>query len=184
MTPRPLVPRCPGQHDLGQTFSRSTLILNRNWRPSDVVGLLGDAETPAPHQEFPREVIAQGRDRFCLSRVLLAEIADVSLNRHLEPQLQNARDLVIRGRGVHLRSGAGEWRTLMRSDIAKEGAEIEVACPALGKSTRRTVATVGLIWDDIALVTLTPTPLEEKAGMRSRPSLQRAQGERATSLAL
>lgn len=174
MTPHLLVPRCPGQHDLGQTFSRSTLILNRNWRPSDVKDLLGNAETPAPHQEFPREVIAQGRDRFCLSRVLLAEIADVSLNRHLEPLLQSARELVVRGRGVHLRSGAGEWRTLMRSDIAQEGAVIEVACPALGKSTRRTVASLGLTWEDITLVTLTPTLLEEKAGMRSLPSLQRA----------
>lgn len=69
--------------------------------------LLGSAETPAPHQEFPREVIAQGRDRFCLSRVLLAEIADVGLNRNLEPLFQNARELVVRGRECICVAGQG-----------------------------------------------------------------------------
>lgn len=166
----PLISPCPGRHAPGFTFSRLGLILVRDWHPEDVRGLLGPAEVQAPRQDFPREVFPGGGDRFCLHRVALAEIADHRLNRRLSPDLQGARSQVGEGIGAFLRYGLGQWLTVLRSDVAEEGVQVEVAS-ASGELCQRTVESVGAGWNGVSLVSLAPTSLERRAGTHPQPSL-------------
>lgn len=165
----PSIPPCPDRHSPSDTFSRLSLILVRDWSPREVDRLLGEPEMQAPEEEFPR-ALRGGGDRFCLSRVVLAEIADQRLNSTLSPTLQGARSLVGEGAGALLRYGLGRWCTVMRSDVAEEGAEVTVASASSGDSCRRTVASVGLRWRQVCLVALALTPLQAFLSTHPAPS--------------
>lgn len=137
-----------------------TLILARDWRPEDVERLLADPEVQAPREEFSRNAVPGGGDRFCLNRVILAEVADPRLNRRLNPVLQTAHLLVRSGVGALLRYGVKQWRTVVKSGGVKEGAQITVVSPASGLSRQRTVVSVDSGWGDLRLVSLAPISLE------------------------
>lgn len=172
LTTLPLaVPSCPGRHHPGETFSRLTLILLRNWDPGDIERLLGEPEVQAPRQEFPRDVFPGAGDRFCLSRVTLAEVVDPVLNRRLIPTLRSAHALMREGVAVFLRYGVRQWLTVAHAEAAQEGEEIIVTSPSSGFSRRRTVASVGLEWQGSRVVTLAPTRLEVLSATHPTPVL-------------
>ena len=165
----PAVPPCHSRHAPGETFSRLTLILLRTWDPGALGRLLGEPEVQAPREEFPRGSFPGAGDRFCLNRVTLAEVADPRLNRHLTQTLQSAHALVRGGLAVFLRYGVQQWVTVAPTEIAKEGEEMMVASPASGVSRRRTVASVGLEWGGLRLISLAPTRLESR--LATHPAL-------------
>lgn len=164
------VPSCRSRHHPGETFSRLTLVLLRNWDSGDIERLLGEPEVQAPRQEFPRNAFPGAGDRFCLNRVTLAEVADPALNRRLIPTLQSAHALIRADVAVFLRYGVGQWLTVAQAKTAREGEEIVVASPSSGFSRRRTVASVGLEWRGLRVVTLAPTRLEARLATHPAPS--------------
>lgn len=143
---------------------RSTLVLGREWRQGEVRLLLGQSEEPSWTPGVRSEIIPGGSDRFCLGRVLLAEVADPGLNGRLAPQFRRARELVLEGAAVSMRGAAGEWRTLAGARAGSAGAEVDVTCPSTGRAMRRLVLRVDLTWNGVSLVTLAPGPLGEGAG--------------------
>ena len=163
MTPLPpSVPPCLHGHAHGATFSRLTLVLMRNWDPGDIGRLLGEPDIHIPQDEHSSGSLLGAKDRFCLNRVALAEVADPRVNRRLPPVFQSAHALVHEGSAVFLRYGLRKRVTVAPAASVDEGKEVTVAFPAVGSSRRRAVESVGLAWGGLALVRLAPTPLEAR----------------------
>lgn len=135
-------------------------MLMRNWDPGDIGRLLGEPDIHVPQEGTARGSLLGAKDRFCLNRVALAEVADPRVNRRLPSVFQSAHALVQEGSAVFLRYGLRKRVTVAPAASVGEGEEVTVAFPAVGSSRRRAVEAVGPTWGGLALVQLAPTPLE------------------------